>query len=60
MKFKLRASIENILYHWFLLNKNFKRSWNFCQKCDIFFGFFIVVQQNQGVQLKDRLFWAAC
>jgi len=28
----------------------------FCQKFEIFFGFSIVVQPNQGVQLKDRLF----
>jgi len=29
---------------------------DFCQKSDLFFGFSIVAQPNQGVQLKDRLF----
>jgi len=42
-----------------------KKGYNFCQKYKIkifvknstfFSGFSIVVQQNQGVQLKDRLF----
>jgi len=36
-----------------------KKGLNFCQKY-IFFGFSIVVQPNQGVQLKDRVFKTAC
>jgi len=32
-----------------------KKGSNFCQKNEIFFGLSIVVQPNQGVQLKDRL-----
>jgi len=32
------------------------RDSDFCKKCDIFFGFSVVVWLNQGVQLKDRLF----
>jgi len=36
----------------FVNNKKFR----FLPKMRHFFGFFIVVQPNQGAQLKDRLF----